>query len=120
VRFLGHVSNRIVLYQALDVLLITSDFEGTPMVLLEAMASGVPLVSQSLDGIGEVCTNTLDAMLVAKGDESGLLTAVNKLLADEKLAKGLSENARKTILDRYDIKKLVRKIEAVYEDVLNE
>jgi len=120
VRFLGHVSNRIVLYQALDVLLITSDFEGTPMVLLEAMASGVPLVSQSLDGIGEVCTNTLDAMLVAKGDESGLLTAVNRLLADEKLAKGLSENARKTILDRYDIKKLVRKIEAVYEDVLNE
>jgi glycosyltransferase involved in cell wall biosynthesis len=120
VRFLGHVSDRIVLYQALDVLLITSDFEGTPMVLLEAMASGVPVVSQSLDGIGEVCTNTLDAMLVATGDESGLVTAVNRLLADEKLAKGLSENARKTILDRYDIKKLVRKIEAVYEDVLHE
>jgi len=120
VRFLGHVSDRIVLYQALDVLLITSDFEGTPMVLLEAMASGVPVVSQSLDGIGEVCTNTLDAMLVAIGDESGLVTAINRLLADEKLAKGLSENARKTILDRYDIKKLVRKIEAVYEVVLHE
>jgi len=120
VRFLGHVKDRISLYHALDVLLMTSDFEGTPMSLLEAMSSGVPVVAHAVDGIAEVCTDGVDALLSPRGDTDGLVDAVKYLLADNEIRLKLSANARKTILDRYDIRKLVQKIEAVYEDVLHE
>jgi glycosyltransferase involved in cell wall biosynthesis len=120
VRFLGHVTDRISLYHALDVLLMTSDFEGTPMTLLEAMSSGVPVVAHAVDGIAEVCTDRSDALLSPRGDTDGLVNAIKYLLADNETREVLSANARKTILDRYDITKLVRNIEAVYEDVLQE
>jgi glycosyltransferase involved in cell wall biosynthesis len=120
VLFLGHVADRIGLYHALDAVIMPSDFEGTPMSLLEAMSSGVPVVAHAVDGIAEVCTDGVDALLSPRGDSDGLVKAVKYLLADNEIRQKLSANARKTILDHYDIKKLVHKIEAVYEDVLNE
>jgi glycosyltransferase involved in cell wall biosynthesis len=120
VLFLGHVRDRISLYHALDALLMTSDFEGTPMSLLEAMSSGVPVVAHAVDGIAEVCTDGADALLSPRGDTDGLVNAVKYLVADVEMRSGLSANARKTILERYDIRKLVHKIEAVYEDILHE
>jgi len=120
VLFLGHVADRIRLYHALDAMLMPSDFEGTPMSLLEAMSSGVPVVAHAVDGIAEVCTDGADALLSPRGDTDGLVNAIKYLLADTEIREVLSANARKTILDHYDIKKLVHKIEAVYEDVLHE
>ena len=120
VLFLGHVRDRISLYHALDALLMTSDFEGTPMSLLEAMSSGVPVVAHAVDGIAEVCTDGADALLSPRGDTDGLVNAVKYLVADVEMRGGLSANARETILERYDIRKLVHKIEAVYEDILHE
>jgi L-malate glycosyltransferase len=120
VLFLGHVADRIGLYHALDAMLMPSDFEGTPMSLLEAMSSGVPVVAHAVDGIAEVCTDGADALLSPRGDTDCLVKDIRHLLADNKIRQKLSANARKTILNRYDIRKLVQKIEAVYEDVLHE
>jgi len=120
VRFLGHVTDRVALYHALDVLLITSDFEGTPMTLLEAMASGLPVVASAVDGIAEVCTNGKDALLVPPHNLEDFVSALERVLGEERLAWKLGENARRTILGRYEILGLVRQIEALYEMVLEE
>ena len=120
VRFLGHVSDRVGFCRALDVLLITSDFEGTPMTLLEAMASGLPVVASAVDGIAEVCTNGKDALLVPPHNLENFVSALERVLGEERLAWKLGENARRTILGRYEILGLVRRIEALYEMVLEE
>jgi glycosyltransferase involved in cell wall biosynthesis len=118
VRFLGHVSDRLALYHAFDALLMTSDFEGTPMVLLEAMSCELPVVASAVDGIAEVCTNGHDALLLPLGDVAGFATALKGILQDDGLRKTLGMNARNTILDRYEIRQLVRRIEGIYDEVL--
>jgi glycosyltransferase involved in cell wall biosynthesis len=118
VRFLGHVSDRLALYHAFDALLMTSDFEGTPMVLLEAMSCGLPVVASVVDGIAEVCTDGHDALLLPPGDVAGFATALKGILQDDGLRKTLGMNAQNTILDRYEIRQLVRRIEGIYDEVL--
>lgn len=118
VRFLGHVTDRLSLYHAFDTLLMTSDFEGTPMVLLEAMACGLPVVASSVDGIAEVCTNNRDALLVTPGDTACFVTALGRVMKEAALREELGRNARGTILERYEIRNLVARIEGIYEEVL--
>ncbi len=118
VRFLGHVSDRLALYHAFDALLMTSDFEGTPMVLLEAMSCGLPVVASAVDGIAEVCTDGHDALLHPPGDVAGFATALKGILQDDGLRKTLGMNARNSILKRYEIRQLVRRIEGIYDEVL--
>jgi glycosyltransferase involved in cell wall biosynthesis len=118
VRFLGHVSDRLSLYHAFDALLMTSDFEGTPMVLLEAMSCGLPLVASAVDGIAEVCTDGHDSLLLSPGDVAGFATALKDILQDNGLSFTLGRNARNSILKRYEIRHLVRRIEGIYDEVL--
>ena len=118
VRFLGHVSDCLALYHAFDALLMSSDFEGTPMVLLEAMSCGLPVVASAVDGIAEVCTDGHDALLIAPGDVAGFAAVLEGMLQDDGLMANLGRNARNTILERYEIRHLVRRIECIYEEVL--
>ena len=118
VRFVGHVSDRLSLYHAFDALLMTSDFEGTPMVLLEAMACGLPIVASSVDGIGEVCRSNRDALLVAPGDCGGFASALGTVLTQTDLREELGANARARVLERYEIRNLTARIESLYDDIL--
>jgi len=118
--FLGHVSDRVELYRALDVLLITSDSEGTPMTLLEAMACGLSVVSSSVGGIPDVVKNEIDALLVPARDVQGFVSALERIITEKKFARRLGVNARATILKGYEIRGLVRRIEVLYEAVLEE
>ena len=118
VLFLGHVADRLSLYHAFDALLMTSDFEGTPMVLLEALACGLPVVASAVDGIAEVCTNNRDALLVPPGDGGGFAESLIRVLKDAELREGLGKYARTTVLERYEIRKLVERIEGLYDDIL--
>jgi len=119
-RFLGHVSERATLYHALDALLMTSDFEGTPMVLLEAMASGLPVVASAVDGVAEVCTDRENALLINPRDGSAFSEALAFLIAHSEGMEWLGENARKTIFEKYDIRQLAHRIEQIYDEVLSE
>ena len=120
VRFLGHVADRTLLYHALDALVMPSDFEGTPMTLLEAMASGLPVVASTVDGIAEVCTQGVDALLVSRRDPVGFVSAMERVITQAELREHLARNARGTILARYEIRNIVRRVEAIYDAVLTE
>jgi glycosyltransferase involved in cell wall biosynthesis len=98
--------------------MMTSDFEGTPMTLLEAMACGLPVVASAVDGIAEVCTHRKDALLATQGQTNGFEEGCRLIITDESLRLDLGEAARRTILERYEISALVRRIEGVYEEVL--
>jgi glycosyltransferase involved in cell wall biosynthesis len=99
---------------------MTSDFEGTPMVLLEAMASGLSVVASAVDGVAEVCTDGEDALLIKPGDPRAFYEELASLIAHPERMDPLGENARKTILQRYDIRQLARRIEQIYDEVLSE
>ena len=120
VLFLGHVADRAGFYHAMDVLLMPSDFEGTPMTLLEAMASALPVVASAVDGIAEVCTDHEDALLVPHGHQAAFVEALELLIEDAELQSDLGRSARRRIQEHYEIRGLVRRIEEVYDAVIAE
>lgn len=80
VQFLGARSDVDAVLNALDVFVLSSDTEGLPLVLLEAMASELPVVSTDVGGIGAVLGSR--GSLVPKGDEAALLEAIAALCDD--------------------------------------
>jgi glycosyltransferase involved in cell wall biosynthesis len=81
VRWLGMVPGSSDLLRAFDLVVISSRTEGTPMVLLEAMAAGVPIVTTRVGGIPDVVSGE-EAILVPSEDPPALATAIRDALAD--------------------------------------
>jgi len=71
-----------LVYGALDVLLLTSRFEGTPNVLIEAQAVGIPIVAPDVGGVNETLLDGVTGILVGNRHASSLASAVLKILED--------------------------------------
>jgi len=94
VRFLGFRPDASAVMRALDVLVVPSLSEGTPLVVLEAMTAGVPLVATAVGGIPEQVRHGRDAVLVPPADAGALAAAVVDLLNDPPQARRLADAAR--------------------------
>jgi glycosyltransferase involved in cell wall biosynthesis len=114
VRFLGFVSEMPELYQALDLLLLTSHFEGTPLTVLEAMAMGVPVVASRVDGVLEVVADGVDGVLAAPGNKAGFVEGVCRVLQDQDLKQRLARAAQDKARRLYSAEAMVRRVEAIY------
>jgi glycosyltransferase involved in cell wall biosynthesis len=99
VLFPGHVSNLKAYYAMADLLVLPSHSEGSPNVLLEAMAAGLPIVATQVGGVPEIVCHGQTAILVEPRKPRALAHGISLLLWDRSLAKQLSTNARRAILD---------------------
>ena len=102
-----------------DIFVLPSMTEGTPMSLLEAMASGIPAVASAVGGIPQVVDSGENGVLVSPGDPEEIRDAVYKLYKNENLRKSISTAALDTIRSRYNIKDWIGKIEAEYYNLIN-
>jgi len=117
VMFLGYVSDERMqrLLTLADVVVVPSTFEGCPLVLLEAMAAGKPVVASAVQGIAEVVKTDFSGLLVTPGNVYEIEQAIIRLLKDMKFAKYLGENARQAIKEDYSWEKIARRTLEVYE-----
>lgn len=111
--FLGRRQDVPELLTLIDVLVSTSKTEGAPNVLLEAMASGVPVISTNSGGAKEYVIDGENGYLVELDDVSGLKEKI-QLLLDEKKRKSLGGNGRDFVIKNYSIKKMVSEYEQLY------
>jgi glycosyltransferase involved in cell wall biosynthesis len=119
VRFLGWRRDLPLIYAATDVFLLTSRNEGTPVALIEAMASAVPGVSTDVGGVKDVIDSPGLGVLAPFGDTGALAQGVGQLLADPPARRGMGRLAREQILSRFDLVRLVDDIAALYRDLLS-
>lgn len=91
--FVGHVSDVAPFYAIADLFALPSHSEGSPNVLLEAMAAGLPVVATSVGGVPEIATNESDALIVPARDPSAFAAALRRALNDSELAGKLRRNA---------------------------
>ncbi len=97
---------------------LSSELEGAPLSLLEAMSCGLPVVATSVGGIPEIVQDGINGLLVPFGDIDALADKLYAVLTDSKLAGDLGRSARQTILKNHTAEKVIPQYEAIYEKVL--
>jgi glycosyltransferase involved in cell wall biosynthesis len=115
--FAGSRDDVFALLPALDVFALSSRFEGLPIALLEAMASGVAPVATRVGGIPEVITDGRDGVLVDPGDPTGLAAALTRVLGDDDERARIAACARARAGD-FDLVHAVRRAEEIYRAAL--
>lgn len=103
---------------ALDVLMISSDFEGLPLVLLEAMALERPVVATAVGGVREAVADGETGLLVPPGDPAALATATVRLLADAGRRRAMGAAGRRRVEAELSSRRMLRRLEGLYARVL--
>jgi glycosyltransferase involved in cell wall biosynthesis len=114
-RFAGAVSDRPAIYAAIDALVLPSRFEGLPMTILEAMASGVPVIASNVDGIREISTHGREAALIAPGDVPAFVQAIDRITRGGYEVHQQIAAAEALMAERFDAIRLSREMHSWYE-----
>lgn len=121
VRFMGKLPRDSMpdVYREHDIFVFPSVWEEPfSIALLEAMASGLAVVGTTTGGSGEVLEDYVNALTFRAGDSHGMASRMGELLADSSLRMRLSANARRTVLERFDLQKMVDRIEGYIREVV--
>lgn len=118
--FLGKQENLAELYAMADLKLLMSEKEAFGLVLLEAMACGVPGIGTNIGGIPEVICHEKNGYIVELGDTEQAAAYAVELLSNEEKLKAFEETAIESVKERFHSSKIVEKYEALYESVVRE
>jgi glycosyltransferase involved in cell wall biosynthesis len=114
-QFLGGVSDVRSVYQQAGVCVLTSDFEGTPNVLLEAMASGLPVVATNVGGVPGIVQSGQTGFLCEPDDLDGLVAALVKLVKNSELRMQMGRRARAFVEQNHSLQRLPVYLSDLYE-----
>ena len=115
--FFGKFVNVKPFYSRMDVFVLPSIYEGFGIVLLEAMASGVPVVATDVDGIKEVILNSECGILVPPKNPEALADAVIKIIENPQLSKSLIDDGLKRV-KLFNVQEHVMKLDNLYTNLL--
>jgi len=102
---------------ALDILVIPSVLEGFPMITLEAMAMGKPIIATRIDGITEQIRDGKEGFLVASRSPAELTQAIVKVAGDSLLADRLGNSARQRVATEFSVQQMIGATIKVYEEL---
>jgi glycosyltransferase involved in cell wall biosynthesis len=120
VRFLGQRLDVSRILAQAQASLLTTNWEGFPLSILEAMRAGLPVVASSVGGIGEAIQNEETGYLIPRGDVDALKERLGRLLTDPVLRVRLGANGRRRYEEQFTLSQFVSKTLAVYRNVLGE
>lgn len=106
------------LYAQADAFCIPSFAEGIPVVLMEAMAMEIPVVSTHITGIPELIRTGIDGLLVAPSDQDGLVQALSSLMDDPEKRLAMGRQGRQRVLAHYDLAANVERLAEIFSQRL--
>jgi len=116
--FLGECAEMHEIYRRADILILTSDYEGTPNVVLEAMAHGLPVIATNVGGTSEIL-NEKCGILVEPDDETGLVQAAVKLIENAELRKILGTEGFQYIKNNHSLRTLQNQLTDIYGNLVS-
>ena len=116
-QLLGERKDMSALYRESDVVMLTSDMEGTPNVLLEAMAHGLPVAATRVGGVPEI-VGTDRGLVVDPDDEEGLAKATLRLVSDPALRTALGRGGYEYVTRFHSVARLPERLMNIYQNVL--
>ena len=118
--FCGAVDDVTPFLQAADLFILPSVAEGLSIALLEAMASGLPVVVTRLAGALDLVAHRKNGWLIPADDDTALLGAVTTLFDDPQLRQTLGENARRCVVSRYSLDTVSGQMYRLYQNLIRE
>ncbi len=106
------------LLTTMNVLVMSSEQEGFSVTILEAMASGIPVVATDVGGSAEVIKHGVNGFLHPFGDNRAITESVLKILGDRTLSRNFSAAGKSTIRNHFTVTKMVAATESLYEELL--
>jgi glycosyltransferase involved in cell wall biosynthesis len=104
-------------FENTDLLVLPSHMENMPMVIIEAMAAGLPVVASAVGGIPDIIEHGKDGLLVQRGDVDGLADAIAMLLGDQTMRNRMGQNARQKYEHSYSVESIIPLMEAMYYEL---
>ncbi len=117
--FLGQVEDMAGFYRSLDIFTLPSLTEGMPLTVLEAMASGIPVVASTVGGIPEAVRNNVDGLLVPPADTDALASALRRLLMNRELRIRMGESARQRAVEAFSLQRFFGEMMELYRQTLD-
>jgi glycosyltransferase involved in cell wall biosynthesis len=117
VRFLGYRGDLLTVLHAADVLVSPSLREGMSVVLLDAMAAGLPIVATAVGGSPEAVVHGQTGLLVPPADPAALARAVCDVLGDDELRRRMGVAARQRAEELYDARVIAEQVHRLCEEV---
>lgn len=114
---LGNISNVREVIAAADVFVMPSLWEGLPLALLEAMAAGLPVVGNAIDGLRDILPDGAAGFLVSPGDHAAMADRIIALAADPVMRARMGAEGLNLVRMKYDLKRVVDTLERVYYQV---
>lgn len=118
VRFLGYVNNIKELYQNADIFVLSSETEGSPVVLIEAMAFSLPIVATSVGAIPEMIKHGVEALIIPPGNLPDLIESLRYLISRPETRCALGGAARRTFIAKFSSSVMARAYFHQYEAML--
>lgn len=119
VHFIGLRTDVPDVLGAADVFVLSSDYEGNPLAVIEAMAAGLPIASTAVGGVPELLENGREGFIVQPGRAEQLSEAMVTLLKDGKLRRAMGAAAAARAKDKFDVSAMIRAYEELYSEISN-
>ena len=114
-QFLGNIADMPSIYRQSTISVLTSDHEGTPNVLLEAMAAAVPVVATNVGGVPEILKHGETGFLVPAEDLNAQVAALARLIRDADLRARMGAQARSYVQENHSVERLSVHLSSLYE-----
>jgi glycosyltransferase involved in cell wall biosynthesis len=119
VHFLGLRTDIPEALGAMNVFVLSSNYEGNPLSVMEAMASGLPVVSTAASGVPDLVQSGKEGLLVQPGDVRGLSDAMVSLLRNREARESFGMAAAQRAKENFDVSAMVQAYEEVYENLVS-
>lgn len=114
IQFLGQVVPANPYYEAMDIFILTSNNEGCPMVVLEAMSHGLPVVATHVGGVPEIVQKDVNGILVSPNDTSTFVESLYGLIKDVELQQRMGKKSRQIFYKHFKSTEIISQLENVY------
>jgi glycosyltransferase involved in cell wall biosynthesis len=116
----GHVTNVIDIHHGLDVFAQSSDYEGTPNSVLEAMAMETPIVATEAGGTAELVHDGVHGRIIPIGDVGRLVSGIQAALGDAANTRQMADRARLRVEGELSFESRCRRVEGIYQEMVHQ
>lgn len=118
VELVGERSDVPDLLATSDIFVLTSNWEGLPLTIIEAMMTGLPVVASRVGGVAELVEDGVTGFLVPPGDLPSLAAVCQKLLKDPELRRKMGQAGREKALLEFSLGRMLSEMKRLYKDVM--